>query len=252
MSDALGLGGWLLALASLGLAAFLRARLARHTEAVARVSHELRGPLTAAQLGLELGLRGRRLPPGRLRGIELELGRASLALEDLSASAGRGPRPSGRVGPVDVTELAADSIEAWRATAMAYGVTLRLDLPPSRVFVGGDRLRLAQALGNLIANAIEHGGGEVHVRVRQQDRMIRIEVRDQGPGLPASINELRSRRGRFGRASDPRRGYGLDISCEVAAAHGGRVAAVPSQIGAGIVLELPCQEVGLLTLARCL
>ena len=51
--------------------------------------------------------------------------------------------------------------------------------------VRADRLRIAQALANLVANAVEHGGGEVRVRARAVDGRARIEVTDGGPGLPA-------------------------------------------------------------------
>ena len=54
-------------------------------EAVARACHELRGPLAAARLGLELGVRVGELSPAQLRALELELGRASLALDDGTA-----------------------------------------------------------------------------------------------------------------------------------------------------------------------
>src|SRR5205085_7834750 len=118
MDAALGFAGWGVTAVSLGMAGVLRVRLVRGSSAVARATHELRGPLTAARLGLELGLRGLALPPARLRAIELELGRATLALDDLAA--GRTPRAVCEA-PVDLGDLAADSVEAWRAAADAHG-----------------------------------------------------------------------------------------------------------------------------------
>jgi signal transduction histidine kinase len=90
-------------------------------------------------------------------------------------------------------------------------------------------------MGNLIATAIEHGGGEITVRGRLDHGAIRIEVVDDGPGLPAPVAEL-ARRPRAGRG---RRGRGLAIASAVAVAHGGRLAAAPSERGARLVLELP-------------
>jgi signal transduction histidine kinase len=101
--------------------------------------------------------------------------------------------------------------------------------------VWGDRLRLAQATGNLIANAIEHGGGVVEVLGRADVGRARIEVTDTGPGLPAPVAEL-ARRPTRGRGA---RGRGLAIASAVAASHGGRVAAEPARRGARLVLELP-------------
>lgn len=226
---------------ALGLAALLHVRLARALDAVARAAHELRGPLTAARLGLELGIRSPVLPPGRLRAIELELSRAELALDDLGAI--HCPNRVLRREPVDLAGLAVDSAEAWRATADAHGVTLRLDRPTEPIWVTGERTRLAQAIGNLIANAIEHGGGGVEVRLGAQRGLVRLEVLDAGPGLPAAIADLTPRR-RPWRLQATARGHGLAIASSIAAAHGGRLATAPSERGARVVLALPASEPG--------
>ncbi len=230
----LSAGGWLVAGigAALGLLAWC-SRSARR-ETVARASHELRGPLTAARLGLQLAARTGELSPARIRAIELELDRAALALEDLH-SAGSRLAATRACQEIDVGELLVDSVEAWSASATDRGVQLGLQAEDGLARVIGDRLRLAQALGNLIANAIEHGGGAVEVRARGEDSGIRLEVTDDGPGLPAPVAEL-MRRARGGRGA---RGRGLAIAAAVAEAHRGRLAAAPSERGARLVLELP-------------
>jgi signal transduction histidine kinase len=98
-----------------------------------------------------------------------------------------------------------------------------------------DELRLAQAVGNLIANASRHAFSRVVVRASADDEAVRIEVSDDGPGLPAPVAELvgRARRGRGAH------GRGLAIAAGVAAVHGGRLSAAPSARGARLVLELP-------------
>ncbi len=242
MSAAVALAGWVLAAAAAAAALSARSMLGSRMEAVARACHELRGPLTAARLGLELGLRVGGLSPARLRALELELGRATLALGDL-AEVRRRRDPGTASGPatgqhVDVRELVADSIEAWRAVASASGAELRMSWSGGAVAVVGDRLRLAQATGNLIANAIEHGGGTVEVRGRVEPTGVRIEVADDGPGLSAPLNEL-ARRTRRRCRPDRSRGHGLAVAGAVAAAHGGRLAAAPSERGARLVLDLP-------------
>jgi signal transduction histidine kinase len=205
-------------------------------EAVARACHELRGPLAAARLGLELGVRVGELSPAQLRALDLELGRASLALDDLAA-VGRRDRDGHAQDAVDVGALLADSVEAWRAVAAARGAVLAFDWSGAAACVRGERLRLAQATGNLIANAIEHGGGEISVRgsLAAEGTAVRIEVVDAGPGLPAPVAEL-ARRPRGGRGA---RGRGLAIAATIARDHGGRLAAAPSERGARLVLELP-------------
>jgi signal transduction histidine kinase len=153
---------------------------------------------------------------------------------------------------VDVQALLSDSVEAWRASAAACGVELRMRWSGGEAAVAGQRLRLAQATGNLIANAIEHGGGPVEVRGRAEQSGVRIEVADGGPGLAAPVPELarrgRSLRGRWSRTSAIRgRGHGLAIAGAVAAAHGGRLASAPSDRGAKLVLELPAATPAQLT-----
>jgi signal transduction histidine kinase len=245
VSEAVALAGWALAVGAVATALSSRLVLVSRMEAVARASHELRGPLTAATLGLELGRRVGGLSPARLRAIELELGRAALALGDLAdARRRRDPLASGAplaAGQVDLRELVADSIEAWRVAAEAQGAELLMAWSGGAVAVLGDRLRLAQATGNLIANAIEHGGGTVEVRGSVERSVVRIEVVDEGPGLSAPLSEL-ARRARRRRRPDRSRGHGLAVARAVAAAHGGRLAAAPSERGARLVLELPIAD----------
>ncbi len=89
--------------------------LVSRMEHVARACHELRGPLTAVRLGLELGARAGELSPERLHAIDLELARAALALDDLD-TARTGRVISRATEPVDLEQLVADSIEAWRSS----------------------------------------------------------------------------------------------------------------------------------------
>jgi signal transduction histidine kinase len=233
VSMTMAVGGWLAALA---VAAAWRIVLARRMELVARACHELRGPLTAARLAVQLAANA--TPPSVARGplaaVDLELGRAGLALADLSA-AQRGARAGDRIETFELAPLLADAAAAWRATAWTKGVRLRLEAPPQGVLLRGDRLRLAQACGNLLANAIEHGGGEVRLRARAGAHTARVEVLDDGPGLPAPVAELVRRP----RAGHSLHGHGLRIAHDVAARYGGRLAAAPCERGARLVLELP-------------
>jgi signal transduction histidine kinase len=234
VSTAVSVAGWAAAGLVGALAVSVRRAYGDRMEAVARACHELRGPLAAARLGLAAPT-GQELPsPGRLRAIDTELGRAALALDDLS-DAGGGGRNLWRLDRVDVGELVADSVEAWQASASAAGSAVRVGWSGEEAVVWGDRLRLAQAIGNLIANAIEHGRPPVEVVVALRGSLVRVAVSDEGPGLPAPVAELR-RRPRRGRGA---RGRGLAIAAEVAEAHGGVLVSAPTQAGARLVLELP-------------
>jgi len=226
--------GWLAAGLAFLFGLTMRRSQAARMEAVARACHELRGPITAARLGLQLGARNAELSAARLRAIDLELGRAALALDDLGGGPERTPRAP-MDGECEVGELLADAVEASRASASHHDVEIELTWTGGRSLVCGNRLRLGQAVRNLIANAVEHGGGMVEVRGRSDGSAVRIEVTDGGAGLPAPVPEL-TRRARAGRGS---RGRGLAIAAAIAAAHGGRLASAPSERGARLVLELP-------------
>jgi signal transduction histidine kinase len=222
---------WAIAALATAIAALLLARLRRAAATAARVGHEIRGPLCTALLGVER-LAGA-ADGATLAAVDLELRRAALALDELD-----GGRRGGREERVDVGDLLTVARPGWSALAAAHGARLAVDAPPGLV-VRGERLRLAQACGNLVANALEHGGGDVAVRARALGRTVRVEITDAGPGLPAPVPALLAR----ARSHRGRRGHGLAVAARVAARHGGRLAAGPSPRGARLVLELPAAGV---------
>jgi signal transduction histidine kinase len=192
-------------------------------ERAARVAHEVRGPLSAAHLALHGAARRGELPPSLVAALELELRRAALALEDPATA---------RPRDVDLHALLRCQLRTWHEVAAAHGVALTLEPGPGTAVVHADALRLAQVTSNVLANAIEHGGGgAIAIRTVAVGDRIRVEVADGGPGLPASIAEL-ARRPRAGRG---RRGRGLAISHAVLAHCGGRLTALP----AGVAIDLP-------------
>jgi signal transduction histidine kinase len=226
---------WAVAAAGFGLAALAVCELRRRRELVARACHELRGPLTAVRLSLATMERRHEVPPGRLATLDHELRRAGLALDDFAA-ARSGRRHHDRAEPVEVAELIEEQFHSWEAVAGVFASSMLLGgLPPGCVVVG-DRLRLAQAISNLIANALEHGPGQIELSARAVGaRHVRIEVIDEGPGLPVGLTRL-TRRARAGRGQ---RGRGLAIAAQIAERHRGRLVAASSPGGSRIGLELP-------------
>jgi signal transduction histidine kinase len=197
----------------------------------ARASHEVRGPLTVALLALDGMVARGELCAEAARGLQLQLDRARLGVDDLAAAAS-GAAGEVRLDVVPVAALLAQVGLAWRPIA---GDALRVEPDSGAAAVLGDRARLGQALGNLVANALEHGAPPVVVRARVAGARLRLEVRDSGPGLSVPLRSLTRRpRGR--------RGHGLAIVASIAERHGGRLVAAPAAEGAVLALELPLRE----------
>jgi signal transduction histidine kinase len=236
VSAALAATGWAVALCALATLALQRVATGRRLALVAEAAHELRAPLSAALLGLHgvvADARGAR----RVAAVELELRRAGLALADLDA-APRGRRAPELAEPVELRALLSEAVDGWRPLASALGGELLFDTAGARLLVHADRLRLTQAVGNLVLNALEHGAAPVRVRAHATRTHARVEVRDQGPGLPAPVAEL------AGGLHAGRRGHGLAIAARVARRHGGRLLTAPVSSGACVVLELPRADAG--------
>jgi signal transduction histidine kinase len=224
--------GLLTALVAIGWCARLLWRLER----IARATHELRAPLCAARLGLHAA--GRELGWTALAPLDHELERAALALDDLEAARG-GRRPEVRRVDVSAADLLERVRDSWAPLAWPTGRELRVEgAPLGAAPVHGDARRLAQALGVLVANALEHGAGPVVLSARSWAGRVRFEVADDGDGPARSLRRLT--RGRHGGRGA--HGRGLAIAARIARDHGGRVVREPGG-GCRMVLELPARGV---------
>jgi signal transduction histidine kinase len=228
---------WALAAGGFALAGLGALELRRRREMVARACHELRGPLTAVRLSLATMQRRAEAPAERLAVLDRELRRAGLALDDFAA-ARSGRRILDREELVEVDELLEEQFHSWAAVADTFDSRLSLGPGlPDRMVVG-DRLRLAQAISNLVANALEHAPGRIELAARLVGpERVRIEVVDGGPGLPVALADL-VRRARGGRGRNGR-GRGLAIAAQIAERHRGRLVAATSPRGSRIGVELP-------------
>jgi signal transduction histidine kinase len=223
----------------------LEAGLERERGFVADAGHELRTPLAHLRTELELALRtagGADELREAVRGASQEADRLSQLAEGLLLIA-RGDR--GEL-PLRLEELEADDLLAtvatrfeWRASELEKAVRVQ-GQPALRL--RGDRIRLEQALGNLVDNALRYGGDSVALDAAARDGTVELHVRDDGPGFPAEF--LGRAFERFSRPDQARSGggagLGLSIARTIAEAHGGSVhAANRAPSGADVWLSLP-------------
>ena len=143
-----------------------------------------------------------------------------------------------QVGPVLVHDVVRDAISTVRRTEPKAKI---LDDVPDDLMVSADRDRLAQALDNLLTNALRHGAPPVRVGAEAAGDSVEIRVSDQGGGVP---EELRSRLfDRFATGvSKGGTGLGLFIVRELARAHGGDATYEPPREGSlpgGFVVRIP-------------
>jgi signal transduction histidine kinase len=143
----------------------------------------------------------------------------------------------------DLSELAAELTEMYEPLAEEAGAEIQFDPPARAVPLFGHRQLLAQAVSNLIENAVRYGaeGGVVRVAVHCLGKEIRIEVADHGPGIPRELrNEARRR---FGRLDSSRSaegaGLGLALAEAIAHLHDGQLVLEDNDPGLRTALELP-------------
>jgi signal transduction histidine kinase len=185
--------------------------------------HELRRPLQALAL-----MAPREDGPGSGDG-PVEMAAAALAALEREIN---GERELGVTAVIALRPLLEAARRRWRAQAAMSGAGLALRWDGGEAAVQGSRVELAAALDNLIANALEHGSGPIRVEGAERAGKLRLTVAD---GTAAGGRE----RSPAARRPGGRRGHGLRIVAEVAAAHGGRFAACSHAAGASAVLELP-------------
>jgi signal transduction histidine kinase len=223
--------GWPLAATMAAVIAAQGLRAGRRRTALNQALHELRRPLQAIALagGGSIG------PPAAVES-SVRLAAAALERLDREVNGGSLQRPSEEV---EVRPLLEAALRRWRARARLGGGSLSLRWRAGRAVVVGDRVELAQALDNLIVNAIEHGGPTVTVDARPYKGSLRIVIADSGRAArPAARRETPAEA--ISRLSGRRRrGHGLTVVRQVAAAHDGRFVLRRSQRGSLALLELP-------------
>jgi signal transduction histidine kinase len=215
----------------------------RERRFVADASHELRTPLAVIKAELEGALRAGGHDPqvrAALVAAVEECDHLAQLAEDLLvvARTGEGELPM-RPERLDLPELLERVRGRFSDRAGERGREIRVYADDARV-VYADELRLGQALGNLVDNALRYGGGEIGLRSRRSEGGVELEVSDQGEGFAPDFADRAFER--FARGDRARRrdgtGLGLSIVRTIAEAHGGHAEVVPGG-GATVRIWLP-------------
>jgi signal transduction histidine kinase len=222
----------------------------RRRGALARELHELRGALTAARLAIDLMPVLNLDRPGVCQAASDELERSYGTLGDFErllhsrlvaptlsrsqladAAATRRARRSRIDARAELERLAMIWGEAARRSGREF--SFEWEGPDQGVFANGPQRQFVEVVANLMTNAIRHGAGRIELRARVRSDSLRIEVSDEGPGLPGPLAGV-ARRSTAGP-----HGHGLSIARESARRLGGTLASAPSVGGAKIVFTVP-------------
>lgn len=223
------------------LVTFLDVSLERESERlkhefVSVVSHELRTPLTSIRgtIGILRGTLMADVPEEERRHL-LEIAyrnceRLVLLINDiLDLEKIRSGRLRLQLGPVALGAFLAEAVEANRSYGGPFGTTFVLEAPVADALVVADASRLMQVMNNLMSNAAKFGpeGGTVHLRALPDPKGMRVEVRDEGPGIPAEFQARIFQA--FSQAESPQTrkrggsGLGLTISRSLVEGMGGHL-----------------------------
>jgi signal transduction histidine kinase len=221
------------------MAARLESLVHGHRALMADVSHQVRTPLAALRLRLDLLAQDSdEATAAELAGAQEEIARLSRLVNGLLAVA-RAEHVTAAQVQVSVDALVRDRAAAWRPAAEERGVTLTA-LTPSPVSALACDGHLEQILDNLIANALDalEAGGTIQAGVVEADGRARVTVADDGRGMTGAQQRAAFRR--FATSTPGGTGLGLAIVNRLVLANGGS-AAMSDTAGGGltVTIELP-------------
>jgi signal transduction histidine kinase len=221
------------------MAARLESLVHGHRALMADVSHQVRTPLAALRLRLDLLAQDSdEATAAELAGAQEEIARLARLVNGLLAVA-RAENVTSAAGPVAADAVVRDRAAAWHPAAEERGVTLTAATvaPVSALACDG---HLEQILDNLIANALDalEAGGSIRVGAAEADGRARVTVADDGKGMSGPQQRAAFRR--FATGTPGGTGLGLAIVDRLVLANGGS-AAMSNTPGGGltVTIELP-------------
>jgi two-component system, OmpR family, sensor histidine kinase BaeS len=221
---------------------------------LANLVHELGRPLGAIRSAIQALLHGAdkdpQLSSDLLTGMDDETIRLQHLLDDL---AGLHDQILGRMElnqtAVPINDWLASTLSPWEADARQKGLNWDLEAPANLPIVFMDPNRMAQALGNILSNAIKFTppGGKVSIATEYSAGRLAMCVTDSGPGIPPEeLDQIFQPfyRGRQGKRIVEGMGLGLSIARDIIVAHGGdiHVESTPGG-GSSFTLEIPAEVV---------
>lgn len=220
-------------------------------EMLAMLAHELRNPLGTISNALQvLRLTGDNGDGTRQRAIEAaerQVLHQALLIDDLleASRVTRGEIELHCEG-LDLVELVRETVDGYRDSLRSAGLSLRVDLPKEPLRMRGDRLRLSQALSNLLANAVKFNAPGGHVTVRlvpgAGGKRAELSVRDDGEGISPEVLpyvfEIFTQADQSLDRSQGGLGVGLAVVKGLVELHGGEVRAKSEGLGRGAELSL--------------
>ena len=224
----------------------------RKDEFLAMLAHELRNPLAPIRNAAHtLALLG--TGDDRVRWvssvIERQVGLMTRLVDDLlDVSRITSGKITLQRATVSVREVLAQAVETARPLAESRGQALEVDVPEDAAWVDGDPARLAQAVGNLLDNAIKYtdDGGRIGLRARVEADEVVIVVEDSGvgvdPELLPHVFDLFIQADRSLERKQGGLGLGLTLVRRLVEMHGGRVEAASAGpgLGSAFTIRLPC------------
>lgn len=215
------------------------------------IAHDLKTPLTRLRNRAEAALAGKPTAAEYRQALETTIAESDQLIRTFNAILMISRLEAGysaeQLARVDLKETVADVVELYEPVAEEAGVSLHAEYHAQEPSITGNRELIAQALSNVVDNAIKYSAGtgdapQVSVRLSREGTDLTIAVIDNGPGIPSEADRQQATE-RFVRLeqsrSQPGSGLGLSLAKAVMKFHGGRLDLVPLNPGLSVVMTFP-------------
>ncbi|MDH0864135.1 sensor histidine kinase [Mitsuaria sp. GD03876] len=219
----------------------LRRASSAQQDFLANAAHQLRTPLTSLRTEIDLALLEPHDPQVEplLKRLQGSVDRSARLATQMLSIARAEAEPGGREHPLDLRDIAAQVAEDWVPRALQAGADLEFELESAPAL--GQSFLLRELLANVLHNSLNYAGPGPRITVRTgcDEDWSRMEVEDNGPGIPPHERERALRR--FERGSESKgtgSGLGLAIALDIAQRHDGRLELLDALAGQGLRVRL--------------